>query len=237
MLLRLKSYVISFIYDVLFLTNGGYMRKCIKASLDAFINKYRQICSADDFANHFGHRNFHMPDGFLVSHGSLDLTAYFRNRSTPVSEDMTNLALPAAKYATLQKGNIKEKELANLRSVFSSGSILFQLLWHSIWDAASRKSEKIAIGRAANNDIVLPQNAISKAHGYLFIKDADVYFIDSSSNGTKHNGVNKKNNTFVINSEDTLGIGPYEFTYYPARDMFNKLVRIYKNTVNLPKRK
>ena len=67
------------------------------------------------------------------------------------------------------------------------------------------------IGRAPDNDIVLPANTISSYHAEIFIKDNQFYIKDmNSTNGTKVNG--ERVSESLIEPGTELKIGETELT-------------------------
>jgi hypothetical protein len=58
-------------------------------------------------------------------------------------------------------------------------------------EAGKSFSERISVGRARNNDVVLRSESVSKFHAWLRCDEGDVYYVGdaSSRNGTRVNGV------------------------------------------------
>lgn len=67
----------------------------------------------------------------------------------------------------------------------------------------------VTVGRAKNNDIVLPSSMVSKFHAYFSNKGGQWYLTDSgSSNGTFVNSQRlSKNQAVPVNDSDTIAFG------------------------------
>lgn len=81
--------------------------------------------------------------------------------------------------------------------------------------------DRITLGRARGNDLVLPHGTISKVHAYFaFLNDGRATLTDAGSrNGTRLNGARlKPEHTATLEALDKLTFGSLSTTYYPARN-------------------
>lgn len=188
--------------------------KLKKILLDDLVKNCSHRCS-DDFEKSYHMHNFHVANSFLVSHGYIDRPA-IRQKKPDFVVDFGYQTIP---------GSVDEIEI---RSIFSKGSIVFEFLWSLFWDDGAKKSENISIGRTANNDIVLPDKRVSKAHGFFFLKGNRVYYVDDSRYGTTLNRakLSKGEKTFVP-SKAELGIGPFTFNLFAPKDLY-RIIDILK---------
>lgn len=93
---------------------------------------------------------------------------------------------------------------------------------------ALKDSTRIFLGRAPNNDLVVPHPTVSKLHAY-FSRDHDRWWLVDvgSSNGTKMNGLRAPTRARVsLNDGDTLLFGRCAFTFMSARRLYELLLRI-----------
>ncbi|MEW5847488.1 MAG: FHA domain-containing protein [Myxococcota bacterium] len=93
---------------------------------------------------------------------------------------------------------------------------------------ASNGSTRIFLGRASNNDLVVPHPTVSKLHAY-FSKDHDKWWLIDvgSSNGTKMNGMRAPTRARVsLNDGDTLVFGKCVFTFVSARRLYELLTHL-----------
>ncbi len=91
-----------------------------------------------------------------------------------------------------------------------------------------KDSTRIFVGRASNNDLVIPHPTVSKLHAY-FSRDHDKWWLVDvgSSNGTKMNGLRAPTRARVsLNDGDTLLFGRCAFTFLSARRLFELLTRL-----------
>lgn len=87
---------------------------------------------------------------------------------------------------------------------------------------------RVFVGRAANNDLVIPHPTVSKLHAY-FTKDQDKWWLVDvgSSNGTKMNGMRAPARARVsLHDGDTLLFGRCAFTFVSARRLFELMQRM-----------
>jgi adenylate cyclase len=69
------------------------------------------------------------------------------------------------------------------------------------------------IGRSPDNDLVLPDDEVSRRHAAIRLEDDSHVLVDlESANGTRVNGESIKEKT--LSDEDTISIGPYVIVYH-----------------------
>jgi hypothetical protein len=94
-------------------------------------------------------------------------------------------------------------------------------------------SDKIAVGRSPNNDIVLPHMSVSKFHAYFTVSDVRFeynLFDANSSNGTLLNGLplTPLKGTEVRNGDRISFGGELLFFFLMAQDLFSRLTILQK---------
>jgi hypothetical protein len=95
------------------------------------------------------------------------------------------------------------------RAMLSAGAERYRV-FALIKQASNPWPERISIGRARNNDVVLPDNSVSKLHAhYTQDKEGRMFIIDAGSrNGTVVNGKRLMGNERAqVKFEDTIVIG------------------------------
>lgn len=93
-------------------------------------------------------------------------------------------------------------------------------------EGAAGNNTRIFLGRASNNDLVVPHPTVSKLHAY-FAKDNDKWWLVDvgSSNGTKMNGLRAPVRARVsLNDGDTLLFGRCAFAYMSPRRLLELLL-------------
>jgi hypothetical protein len=93
-------------------------------------------------------------------------------------------------------------------------------------DAARAFSERVTVGRARNNDVVLRHPSVSKFHAWFARDDDNVYFLTdaTSRNGTTRNGTPLDGGTPVrLRAGDLLRFGRVEATYCDAATLRDAL--------------
>jgi hypothetical protein len=91
-----------------------------------------------------------------------------------------------------------------------------------------RANARIFLGRAPNNDLVVPHPTVSKLHAY-FARDQDKWWLVDvgSSNGTKMNGLRAPTRARVsLHDGDLLLFGRCAFTFLSARRLFELLTHM-----------
>jgi len=152
-----------------------------------------------------------IPNHFFVSHGDI------------VPKKKNELIY----YKTIDSVDKEELEKEHIKSVYSKDSFIFQFCWENLWNDNVKKTEKISVGRSANNDICLPNQSISKSHGCFFLKNNDLFYNDDSSFGTTIDSKLCHQDYVEVQSKNEFKIGPYKFTLFSANDLYNRVVRIY----------
>jgi hypothetical protein len=95
------------------------------------------------------------------------------------------------------------------RALLAAGAERYRV-FALIKQASNPWPERISLGRARNNDVVLPDNSVSKLHAhYTKDKDDRMFIIDAGSrNGTVVNGKRLASNERAeVKFEDTIIIG------------------------------
>jgi len=92
--------------------------------------------------------------------------------------------------------------------------------------AAAANNTRIFLGRASNNDLVVPHPTVSKLHAY-FARDQDKWWLVDvgSSNGTKMNGLRAPLRARVsLNDGDTLLFGRCAFAFMSAKRLLELML-------------
>lgn len=102
---------------------------------------------------------------------------------------------------------IKEGSGAYLKLINRKNTLPFKIDEH--YDIGS----KLTLGRKSNNDIIIKDPFVSKAH-FKIIKDEDMYFLEDlkSSNGTFING-NRVMDAVKLSNGNKIKIGNIEFLF------------------------
>ena len=76
----------------------------------------------------------------------------------------------------------------------------------------------LTIGRTPDNDMIMKDMAISKAHAAIRIAKGSFFIEDcGSTNGSRLNGVRVGDKPVLLRDRDVIALGNYEFTFlYPA---------------------
>jgi hypothetical protein len=95
----------------------------------------------------------------------------------------------------------------------------------SITDPKGESWVRLALGRTAENDIVIDDPAVSEFHGYVKRRDEDYVLGDlGSTNGTKVNGRPlKAPQTHVLRDEDIITFGRCSFQYFTPVALYDYL--------------
>jgi hypothetical protein len=83
-------------------------------------------------------------------------------------------------------------------------------------DAGKAFTERVSVGRARNNDVVLRHESVSKFHAWFVRDEGDVYYVAdaSSHNGTTLNGTSLVGGSPTrVNNGDVIRFGGVEITY------------------------
>ena len=104
-------------------------------------------------------------------------------------------------------GKIKEGDGAYLKLINKKESLPFKIDEHYIIE------ENLTLGRKGDNDIIIKDPFVSKAH-FNITKDEEQYFLQdlNSSNGTFLNGVRVSDVSKLTNG-DSIRIGNIEFLF------------------------
>lgn len=99
------------------------------------------------------------------------------------------------------------------------GSSLPYAIYPFIKRSNSQSTANIfTIGRTPDNDMIMKDMAISKAHAAIRISKGSFFIEDcGSTNGTRLNGVRVGNKPVLLRDRDVIALGSYEFTFlYPS---------------------
>lgn len=86
--------------------------------------------------------------------------------------------------------------------------------------------ERISIGRARNNDIVLQDNSVSKLHAHIAItEERELHLTDAGSrNGTKVNGERiASSDPVILKGDDRIAVGRLNLVVLDAADLYDFL--------------
>jgi FHA domain len=124
------------------------------------------------------------------------------------------------KFQTI-KGN--KTHIVNLDDHLSKRSGPGTSLPYAIYPFIKRSNSRspanmMTIGRTPDNDMIMKDMAISKAHAAIRISKGSFFIEDcGSTNGTRLNGVRVGDKPVLLRDNDVIALGNYEFTIlYPS---------------------
>lgn len=125
-------------------------------------------------------------------------------------EDLNELGEPD------RPSTVPERNIGSL-SELGQGSIFFRAVRKRL-DTAGALGERVSIGRAMNQDIVLRHPRVSKFHAFFITKAGDWSIADAgSTNGTTVNGVRlAPRKPALLRSGDQVGFGPIQTAFLDA---------------------
>lgn len=97
--------------------------------------------------------------------------------------------------------------------------------------------DEITIGRSDTCDIVIPQDQsdVSRKHGMIRKKGDDLYYIDTSRNGSKINGKRIVNDEVILHHDDSIQVGDIIFkieTQNKKDDTVSRIIDLEKDKKN-----
>lgn len=225
------------------------MAKINQCSLVELVEKSQGYKTAVDFVAEHS-RPFSGQNSFLILHGNIkDLLVSASNNKKAEEIPPTNVSMP--KFSTAPGNDTDDADTKYIASVFSSSSIVYEILWHMCLHPDVGRSLKISVGRSKNNDIVLMNQHVSKHHGdFILVKEEKsfsfFYTDDFSHNHTfirppdipcpALSDLPEDQSKYEIRPgievplavRSEISIGPFTFTFYSAEDMYNRVLRIIK---------
>ena len=128
--------------------------------------------------------------------------------STGVSGGMTSRDRTAA----LDAGNYKKMLAQNVYDANKATLLILRFKGRQVRKYVLQPNRELTIGRLANNDIVIENDAVSGKHAKIFALDDEYCLQDfDSTNGTLVNG--KPIQTHMLKDEDIITIGKHELVY------------------------
>ena len=147
---------------------------------------------------------------------------------------------PVLAGSSIQMGSLTtnrnaRKEAVNQTAVFQvhpadDTAPTSDCLTHSIYTLikspdAGRAPTLFTIGRVNQNDLIMPDLAISKRHAIIEMKNGDYVIRDcQSTNGTWLNGVRLARQATALHDGDILAFARYEFTFIYPDSLYQKLI-------------
>jgi hypothetical protein len=136
------------------------------------------------------------------------------------TQTMPPRTLPAAKLEGLEGVTIPD-EMGQIE-VLTVGKSL-QNPW----------ADRITVGRARNNDVVLADASVSKLHGHFSPQpDGQLSFVDlGSSNGSRINGrVLASGRPELLKTGDQLTVGALALTFLDAGSLYDRVTKLLANS-------
>lgn len=119
-------------------------------------------------------------------------------------------------------GGIKDEDIENVKNSNEIKDIL-------IVEKSGRNSfpNKITVGRAPVQDIIIRDAKISKFHAYFDFKDGSIFVVDhGSTNGSYHNAIKiKDSEQKKVSDDDIISFGDFSYTFYSN----TKAYQIFRN--------